>query len=520
MTVTRRPGQHRADKSGLLPAGAEQAVLDAELDEIITPEEGLGSRTARGAFVTLSGQLMQVVLQLASVVILARLLTPHDYGLYATVLVIVGVGEIFREFGLSSAAIQAAMLTRFQRDNLFWVNSGIGAALTGLTVLAAPGVAAVFHQHALVGITRVLAFTFLINGLATQFRAGLSRRLRFLRLALADLTGQAVGLTVAIVCAALGSGYWALVASQLAQTGTVLILVVVFSGWLPRLPRRGVPMAGFLRYGWNFAATQLVNYVGNNFDSTIIALRIGATPLGLYNRAFQLVMNPLNQFRSPATTVALPVLSRLQNDVARANTYLRRGQIAMGYTIIAGLAIAAGAAGPLVRLALGKQWNQVIPLFVLLAVAGSFQMLAYVGYWAYLSRGLTNELFRYTLVSFALRIVCIGVGSAWGIVGVAAGYAIAHGLEWPLSLWWLRRKTVTPVRELYLGATRITVMATLAGVASFAVTRALDGWPTVAVLALAGLAGLAVYALAAGLHKQIRADIADVLDVAARVVRR
>ncbi|PZS25523.1 MAG: lipopolysaccharide biosynthesis protein [Pseudonocardiales bacterium] len=485
-----------------------------------TPGDGLGASAARGAVVTLAGQIAQVVLQTGSVVILARILTPRDYGLYAIVLVIVGVGEIFRDFGLSSAAIQAAVLTRFQRDNLFWINAALGLLLALLTFLIAPGVAAVFHEPVLTPITRVLSLTFVINGLATQFRAGLNRDLKFGRLAFCDLAGQGVGLTTALVSAAAGARYWALVAAQLAQVATVLAILAIFARWVPRRPRRGTDLVPMLRYGISFVGAQIVGYAGNNLDSTVIGLRLGPRQLGLYNRAFQLVMTPLGQFRSPATTVALPVLSRLQADVARANDYLRRGQLAMGYTIVAALAIAAGASDRVVDLVMGPQWQAVPPVFALLAIAGSLQMLSFVGYWAYLSRGLTADLFRYTLVDFALRGVCIAVGSTWGIVGVAAGYAIAHAAEWPLSLWWLGKRTVIPARELYCGAFRIIATGTLAGGLSFLACRVLTGWADFPVLCVAALAGIGAYAGTAALCGPIRRDLYEVRVLAERFLHR
>ncbi len=480
----------------------------------------LGTTAARGAVITTGGQILQVVMQIASVVVLARLLSPTDYGLYATVLVVVGVGEIFRDFGLSSAAVQAKTLSRFQRDNLFWVNLGIGVALTLLAIVLAPAFAALFNEPALTGITRVLSFTFLINAIATQHRAGLNRDLRFGQLALTDLLAQFIGLTVAIVCAALGAGYWSLVASQLAQVSTVLVLVLVFARWLPRWWRRGQPMRSFLIFGRNYVATSLVGYLGNNVDATTIALRFGAAPLGIYTRAFQLVMNPLNQFRAPATTVALPVLSRLQDDLGRANEYLRRGQLAMGYTIVAALAIGAGAATPIVDLMLGPTWHQTIPIFALLAISGILQTIAYVGYWAYLSRGLTADLFRYTILTTALLAACIVIGSQWGVNGVAAGFTVAYAIEWPLSLWWLSRRTVYPVRALYSGASRILVTGGLAGLASFGVCRALASAPNVVILLCAAAAGLCVYLLCALLSGRVREDLGGVRDIGRRVLHR
>jgi PST family polysaccharide transporter len=491
-------------------------VADAE-----QANAGLGRTTARGAAVTLAGQLTQVVLQFASVVVLARLLDPRQYGLYATVLVLVGVGEIFRDFGLSSAAVQAKLLTRLQRDNLFWINTALGVVLCLLTVAAAPLVAAVFDQHALLAITQVLGLTFVVNGAATQFRAGLNRDLRFGRLALSDLIGQVVGLTVAVVAAALGAGYWALVASQLAQVTTIALLLIAFARWLPRLPRRAVPMRAFLRFGWHLVVVQVIDYVGNTMDSALIALRFGPAAVGEYNRAFQLVTNPLNQFRTPATTVALPVLARLRDDVDRANDYLRRGQLAMGYTAIPALALAIGCAAPLVQIVLGSTWTGVTPIFAWLAAASILQLLAFVGYWAYLARGLTAQLLRYTLVAFALRAVGVGVGSIWGVTGVAGGYALVHLVEWPLSLWWISRYTPMPLRALYAGAGRLLALAVAAVAVSFVVSRELRG-PAGDVLAVlaAALAVVAVYAAAAVVSTRVRRDLAEVVEAGRKVLHR
>lgn len=494
-----------------------------EVPDVVAAEAttaGLGRTTARGAAVTLAGQLTQVVLQFASVVVLARLLTPREYGLYATVLVLVGVGEIFRDFGLSSAAVQAKLLTRFQRDNLFWINTALGVALCLLMIAAAPLVAAVFHQHALRPITQVLALTFVVNGLATQFRAGLNRDLRFGRLALSDLVGQFAGLTVAVVAAALGAGYWSLVASQLAQVTMIALLLVAFARWLPRRPRRAVPMRSFLRFGWHLVVVQIVDYVGNTMDSALVALRFGPAAVGEYNRAFQLVTNPLNQFRTPATTVALPALSRLRDDVDRANDYLRRGQLAMGYTAIPALALAIGCAAPLVQLLLGSRWTGVTPIFAWLAAASILQLLAFVGYWAYLARGLTAELLHYTLVAFALRAVGVGVGSVWGVAGVAGGYALVHLVEWPLSLWWISRYTPMPLRALYLGAGRLLALAGSAVVASYAVSRELRGpLGDAGAVAAAAVAVVAVYAAAALVDARVRRDLAEVAEAARKVLR-
>ncbi len=485
-----------------------------------TQRDRLGSVTARGAVVTLGGQGARVSIQLASIVVLARLLTPRDFGLLAMVVIIIGIGEIFRDFGLSAAAIQAKTLSRAQRDNLFWANVSLGSALSLTVILCAPLIAAFYDQQALVALTRALAVVFLLNGMATQYRADLNRRMLFGRLALADVAGQSLGLGTGVWMALSGAGYWALVGQQVVQTATSLVIVVSLARWLPGRPRRGENMAGFMTFGWNMVSTQLIEYASRNLDSLIIGHRFGPGPLGGYNRAFQLLMVPMSQIRAPTTTVALPVLSRLQDDQARYSSYLARGQIAMGYTMVAGVALAAGAADPLIMLCLGEQWRSVVPLFQILAVACTFQTLSYVGFWVYLSRGLTAALLRYTMVSAVLRSVCILVGSNWGVTGVAAGFAVGPLLEWPLSLWWLSRLTVIPVRAFVHGASRILLLASLSAASANLAVMALDGYHPAVQLLAAALASSLVYVVGGVLSRRIRQDERGVLEILERVFRK
>lgn len=423
----------------------------------------LANQAARGVFVTMSGQALRIGIQVLSVAVLARLLSPVDYGLLAMVAAVIGVADIFRDFGLSTAAIQARTLSKNQRNNLFWINSSIGLLLSVLVWISAPLIAGLYHQPSLVPITQSLAWTFLVNGIATQYRADLDRNMRFTLLAAADVAAPIVALGVAAVLAAGGAGYWALVAQQLVQSGVMLVIVVAGARWLPGVPSRVTSMDGMLRFGWNIVATQLIGYISNNADSVIIGLRFGAGPLGHYNRAFQLLMNPLNQVRSPVTRIAIPVLARLQDDEKRYSAFLLRGQSALGHSLGFALGAGAGASVPLTAVFLGAgAWSGLAPILSLLAISGVFQVLAFVGYWVYVTRGLTRNLVHYSVVSSVIKVILIVVGSQWGVIGVAAGYAIAPALTWPLSFWWLSRCTPLPVRRLYGGALRIVFMSGMA----------------------------------------------------------
>lgn len=468
--------------------------------------DGLGRIAARGAIVTLGGQAARIAMQMASIAILARLIDPESYGLVAMVMVVVSLGEVFREFGLSAAAVQSPTLTKGQRNNLFWVNTGAGVALASAGFATAGIVASFYREPAVAPIMQALSAIFLINGVSAQYRASLTRDLRFRALAVIDVGAQAIATGCGIALAIRGFEYWALVGLQVVQASASLLLLLLRARWLPGLPRRGQDMSHFWTYGWNLLGSQLIGFATNNVDSLVIGRRFGAGSLGTYDRAYRIVMVPLSQIKTPTTTVALPILSRLSGDPVRFAEFLVLGQLALGYTVVAALAFAAGAADPLVAIFLGSSWDASAPYFALLAGAGALQMLSYVGYWVYLARGLTRRLFSFSLISAAVRIGCILAGSQFGVIGVAWGVFLAPVILWPLSLFWLSRVTVVPVRSLLWGGARIMSMAAVCAVAVRIVVVLLGPVHSLVALTVGGVTALAVYAVLGWLIPTIRQD--------------
>ena len=433
--------------------------------------EDLARTATRGASVTLVAQAVKLVFQVVSIVVLARLLTPSDYGLVAIVLVVVGFGELFRDFGLSTAAIQAKSLSVVQRDNLFWLNTVIGVVLTVIVFGISFPLGLWMHEPEVVGITQVLSVTFLVNALATQHRASLARALQFKKLAFLELVAAVVAPVLAIVCALLGFGYWALVVQQLASVGVLCVGVWIAAGWWPRWVKRA-PMAGFVRFGWHLVASQVVNYAASNVSTMIIGAQFGAAALGLYNRAFQLIQVPLNQIRSPLTSVAVPVLSRAREDQATFDRMIVRSQLLLGYGVCTLLGLVAALPEPIIRLALGAQWMDGAVYLRFFAIGSVFQLLAFVGFWVYLSQGLTHILLRYNFVSAGIRIAAVLVGAIWGPQGIVFGLALASMVSWPISIWWLGRHTPIPTKLLYFGAGRVLVLLVVAAGAAMAVSGA------------------------------------------------
>lgn len=413
-----------------------------------------------------AGQVVRIVIQFASVLILARLLDPSSFGLIAMVTVVIGIAEVVRDFGLAPAAIQAKSLSTAQRSNLFWINLCIGIFLAITVSLLGRPIGDLYDDERVPGIMYCLSSVFVINAVSTQYRAGLSRELKFGALALSEILGQAAGLLVAVILAMAGAGYWAIVGQQISQAMILAVAVILAGKWWPKPYHRDAPVRNLLSYGSNLLGTQLLVYVSSNIDTFLIGMRYGPNILGFYNRAFQMIVLPLNQINSPATRVALPVLARIQDDRQTFDRYLIKGQVCLSWVVIPVFLFAAINSDAVVDMLLGDGWGVVAPIFTVLAIGGVFQTLSYATYWVFLARGLTGSNLRFALTTRAGMIGLIALGSIWGVSEVAIAYATSLALIWITGLIWIRNAAEAPVLRMFGEGMLVVGIASLAAVIS------------------------------------------------------
>jgi O-antigen/teichoic acid export membrane protein len=478
-----------------------------------------GARAGRGVVVSLGNQLYRIVLQVLSVSLLARLLVPEDFGLVAMVLAVIGVGELFRDLGLSGAAVQARELTTDQRDNLFWLNAGTGAVVGLVVAACAPLIALAYDQPELVAITLALAPTFLLSGLTTQHRVGLVRALRFTRLAWIDASGTTLALGVGLVLAVTGAGYWALVGQQLAAGLLALALVVMADRWRPGRWHRGVGTRHFVSFGGHLLVSSLASYVSTNVDSFVVGRRFGPEVLGFYNRGAQLVRQPGRQVMTSFTLVLQPILARFHEDRERLVSALRHGLIAGAYPIaVVGAVIAADARG-VVLLTLGPRWTQVTPYLVVMVLGVLLRQVTEGVSLALVACGKGRELSTYSVLSAVVFVGLVVAGATVGPVGAAVAYSLAPVLTWTAGYAWLRRHTGVPVGGLRLDGLRVVGLALLAAGVGRLVAGGLGDLHELARLPLVAVAVVAVFAAATTLPV-VRRDVGVLLDYVRRLGQR
>lgn len=413
----------------------------------------LKGRSVRGGAVTLFAQACKFVLQTGSTFILARLLTPQDYGLIGMVSAVTGFVLLFKDMGLSMATIQKAEINHRQISTLFWVNVGFGIATMLVTVAIAPGIAWFYGEPRLTLITLISSIGFFFGGLSVQHYALLTRQMRFTALAKIDIIAMLVGIIAGIVLAKYGIGYWALVVMQLVSAIATAIGVWLMCSWRPSLPSLHSGVGEMLAFGGNLTGYGIINYFSRNLDNILIGRYWGAGQLGLYSKAYQLLLLPINQINAPIASVAITALSRLVDSPEQYRKAYVRIVEKVALLTMPLMIFMIATSDWLVLLLLGSQWTDSYRIFILLAVAGLIQPVANSTGWLFITQNRSRDMFQWGLMGGTITILSFFVGLHWGAVGVAASYSFFWTcLSMPLLFWLVGRtgpiKTVDFYRVL------------------------------------------------------------------------
>jgi O-antigen/teichoic acid export membrane protein len=399
------------------------ASLDTDLLE--TPTE-LKQRSIRGGVAVAVAQICKFALQFISVVVLARLLTPEDYGLFSIVISISVFVNIFNDLGLNWATIQSPEINRRQVSALFWINFVFGCILALATVAAAPLIARIYREPPLMPMTIAMAASYILLALGSQPKALLRRQMRFSLIAVIEVATMAAGIIVAIISAMRGAHYWSLVLMQLTMNGTNTLAVWLAGRWLPGAPARFSEVKHMLNFGGQLTITQIFNYAVRNLDSLLIGWYWGTRPLGFYDKAYQMLNVQGLQVAIPIMGITLPVLSRLQADPQRFREYFDKFLMlaaAAGMSLSAFLFVSADEAVPLI---LGAQWLPSVPIFRMLAPA-AFLGTSFVSVnWIFISLAQPARMFRSSVAIAVVTLAGFFVGLPFGAIGIAASFSVTR----------------------------------------------------------------------------------------------
>jgi O-antigen/teichoic acid export membrane protein len=471
----------------------------------------LKGRSVRGGAATILGQATRFALQIGSTMVLARLLAPKDFGLIAMVTAVTGFAVLFKDLGLSMATVQKAQITHAQISVLFWVNAGVSLLIAILTAAAGPVIAWLYGEPRLAGITLALSLTFVPGGLTVQHQALLQRQMRFKALAAIPVISMSIGALSAIVTALLGGGYWALVALQLTMSLTDMLGVWSACRWRPSLPARRAGVRSMLGFGANLTAFNVLNYLARNMDNILIGRVWGPAALGLYAKAYGLLMLPISQINAPLAAVAIPALSRLQDDPQRYRRHYCRAVNLIAYVTTPLTLGLAAVSEEIIRFVLGEQWLSAGRIFFVLAIAGVGQPVSNTTGWVYVSLGRVDRQVRWMMMTLPFLMAAFAIGLPWGAIGVAVAYAI-HCHLWRIPCWWFAcRHSPISLRDVLASLWRPVLLSLLMFAAMMAVRPHLASRPLLVTLLGCWAVGLLVLAGGALLWPGARGELVEIV---------
>jgi O-antigen/teichoic acid export membrane protein len=433
--------------------------------------------------------------QSAFSIVLARLLSPREFGIVGMLLVFTGFAQALADGGLSSALIHRQDATNVHRSTVFWMQLCAGTILSAVFFLSAPAIAAFYGIPALKPLSRMLSCVFFIQALGLVHNSLLMKEFRFKALAAATIGATLVSGIVAIALAEAGYGVWALAWQILIMASMTTLLLWLQSGWRPSLvfdPRAATDLGS---YGIYLLGHGSLNYWLRNGANLLIGKAIGAQSLGIFSRAFTLMLLPLNNVSAVFGQVMFPALAREQHDIPRFRQHylLATRLIALlTFPVMVGVAVLAD---PLILLLLGPKWIAVIPILRILALVGLFQSIISPVGWVFTALGETKAQFHLSILLAFLFAAFMAGGLHFGVIGVTYGYAGWALVTGILNLRLIGQYIQSSAPAILLSVLPIAVAAGAMGVLVYVLDAGpIHDWPFAGRLAAGFLAGSTFYA--------------------------
>ncbi|MEO8417797.1 MAG: lipopolysaccharide biosynthesis protein [Methylophilaceae bacterium] len=401
--------------------GKQSAVRSA----LVLHGRDLGDRVVRGAKFTILGIALRTLITLGSVSVLARLLSPADFGYMTMATVVTDLAALFGNFGFASVLIQKRVITRLQMDTVFWSSATLGLGLM-LVVLMLSYFATWFFSEPTAGqLMRIMCIVFAIDGLIVVHGALISRLMHFHVDFWIQIISIALRATVAIIFAWQGFGVWSLVIGSLAGAVLRLLLSVAIIPYWPRLRFN----LSYLRSTWktnsSYFAGGLLFYANTNVDLLLIGRMVGATALGYYQNSRSLTDEVRYRIAVPLQRVLFPAFASLQENTRWLQvSVLRSGRLLAAIVFPVGIGIAA-IANELVPILYGEKWLAMIPVLKLLGVSTALKGSTAIATPLFNAANRVGLSLRYNIIGSIIVVLSVVAASPWGIEAVAGAITLS-----------------------------------------------------------------------------------------------
>ena len=397
-------------------------------DLAIAPD--LGRRAKRGGVASVAGVYGNGIIQILGVIILARLLTPEDFGLAAIVMALMRFAPLLIDFGTADATIQTTKITPGHSSALFWLNSAIGLAVALCLAACGPLIAWLYHEPRLQSIALWSAATFALTGISVQHLTLLRRTMQFVVIAKIQFLSALAGLVAAVLIARFGYGYWALVLRPVVSAAGIAAGAWLACSWRPGRPVFDAEVKSMVRFGMHVLSFSMITSMMRVADRIALGLVYAPRDVGYFQNAQNMYENaflvPVEQLHG----VGSAGLSKLRSEPGALRQKYEATLSAMAFFVMPTAVTLSVTGQDITVLLLGEAWRNSGLLLSIMALRGLVEFIEFSQGWLHVASGRADRWKNWGFVSAAVRIIAILAGLPFGAEGVvialvAAGWLLA-----------------------------------------------------------------------------------------------
>lgn len=381
------------------------------------------SKTLRGFKWSFLNKILFQFVSFILTIVLARLLSPDDFGLFAMITVFSSFGMLFKDFGFGHALIYNKDSSDIEFNSVFVLNFTIGIILTLLFYFSAPLIASFYEESRLENLTKVFSVIFFIQAFGLVNITELKKKVDFKSLAIIENTAHLFSSIIAITMAYYGFGVWSLIANTVLNISFRTIIIFLVSDYRPKFSYDIKVIKGLWVYSYNVSGNSFLTYWMRNLDNLMIGKIIGQGPLGIYSMAYTIMLLPIKNISSVIKDVLFPSFSSIGNDIKKIRTvYLKVVQTValITFPLLAGLACLSDL---FVSIVFGDKWLEMIPILSLLALVAIPQSIFTINGTLYLNTGRPDIPFKINMVSLPIYAIGFYLGlKYYGVLGLVYAY--------------------------------------------------------------------------------------------------
>jgi O-antigen/teichoic acid export membrane protein len=443
-----------------------------------------------------STKLITQILTWVSTIVVARILTPDDYGIVAISGVFIGVLLIVTDMGLMSSLINMKQVQKDDYDSVFWLNMLLSVALYILIYFIAPLVGKIYQSEILIDIMRMSGFILPISALKIVPQAIAMRDMNFKYRALVEMAGSLVGAVSSVIMALNGCGVWSLIYAVLFGQAVVVLFYMPLLKSIPKIVLNVSRVKHIASYGLYLMGAQILGFVTKRSDVMIMGIFIPEHDVGIYSMAFHLSAIPLDKIGAIFTRILFPAISRLKDDSIEARNLfisIHKYLLLITYPLLIGMVFTADDIIPLL---FTEKWEGLIPLIQGLCILNLLRISGMVMPTVIAALGYSRIVFQFTLLNSIVLPVAFLVGAQYGLSGILISWFLVYPLFYFFLLNILSKKIDMRIRQLY-DTSRSAMMCTIIMAVSLFIFKAYINFNThVMGIVFTVVLGVVVYAIA------------------------